>query len=259
MVTGDNKFFIINQKISKELKLAHNATKFVLTKFNMVHGMRLEHYDFEKAREDNVRCLLVNTNNIRSNGSLYRYIASYPEEKRKNNKTFKTRAIWHKPDDGRIPDAFFPYMHHTGPRIVLNDVGVNCTNNIHRLYFKDGYDNIQKQLLCISMLTSFSQLSAELSGRSYGSGVLKHEPSEAKNIALIMPQRYRPHDVEETFRRIDSFLRKGLYDEARSAANSFVLEEATKKYGKEIIGAFEKELVRMRARRYSTIKDKIQA
>ncbi|MFA6055085.1 MAG: N-6 DNA methylase [Thermodesulfovibrionales bacterium] len=259
MVTGDNRFFVINKNISKELKLSDGATKFVLAKFNMVHGIKLEQCDFKKARDNNMRCLLVNTDKMRRNSPLYRYITNYPEEKRKHNRTFEKRDIWCKPDDGRIPDAFFPYMHHTGPRIVLNDAGANCTNNIHRLYFKSGYDSIQRKLVCISMLTSFSQLSAELAGRSYGSGVLKHEPSEARNIAFVMPQSYRARDVEESFERIDNFCRMGFCNKARSLANAFILKEVIKKYGEDIIEGFEEELANLRTRRYSTETDKAQA
>ena len=41
-----------------------------------------------------------------------------------------------------------------------------------------------RRAMCLSLHSSYSQLSAEFEGRQYGSGVLKLEPSEAKRVAF---------------------------------------------------------------------------
>ena len=72
------------------------------------------------------------------------------------------------------------------------------------------------------MLTTFSQLSAEIEGRTYGAGVLKHEPSEATNIRMIMPTNTAFEDINHTATAIDRLLRRREFDEAQHKADTLI-------------------------------------
>src|SRR5258708_27180660 len=87
-----------------------------------------------------------------------------------------------------MPDATLTYMNHHGPRIVLLDRSTTCTNTLHRLWF-DPKSTVMPELIALSFLTSFSQLSAEREGRFYGGGNLKIQPKRAPRLKFVIPQK----------------------------------------------------------------------
>ncbi len=150
------------------------------------------------------------------------YLATYPEDKKASCSTFKKRAVWCQTDDGSVPDAFFPVMQHNGPRLLLNSARVNCTNSVHRGYFKTAKSETEKRLVSLTTLSTFSQLSAEIVGRSYGSGALKHEPREAEKIGILLPPVHH-RKVLSAYQKADKCLRNGNFAEASQIADNLIL------------------------------------
>lgn len=250
IVTGANKFFVINKATAENDQLEDTYLKPILAKFNLTKGTFLKPRDFTKATQNNVRCLLVDTSAVNNiSGSLKKYLNTFPIEQRNNNRTFEKRGIWHRPNDGKTPGAFFPYMNHDGPRLLLNKARVTSTNTIHRVFFKKGVSMYHKKLAAISILSTYSQLSAEIEGRSYGSGVLKHEPSEAKNISILMPQGVSPSLINSTFQKIDKLLRQNKIEDARSVADGLVLGRFIELHGDNVIVVLRAALEDARLRR----------
>jgi adenine-specific DNA methylase len=256
IVTGANKFFIINQVTARLWHLPEHSLKLILSRFNIAGGISLKTSDLKSLAKENFRCLLVDTSEMKEGDMpLKIYLWSFPEDIRCNNVTFnKKRTVWHQPDDGRVPDAFFPYMHHYGPRLVINQAKVTSTNTIHRVFFKKECSKIKALAASISLLSTYSQLSAEIEGRTYGSGALKHEPSEAKRIRLIMPRNLNARVVNETYKRIDKLLRNNNHKEARLIADAFVLGALVNRRGDKILKTMDKALRDARARRYDSSK-----
>lgn len=255
IVTGANDFFVINKERADANDLERGDLKYILPKFRLAPGLSLTEADFDAAYDDNERCLLADGSvNGEAGKRLAAYFDTFDSEKKKANATFKKRGDWRQPDDAFKPDAFFPYMHQNGPRLVLNDAGVNSTNTIHRIYFEnDLLDEVdsttQRKVLTISMLSTYSQLSAEMEGRAYGSGVLKHEPSEARRIKLIIPQQYSDDEVDRTFGLIDKLLRKDRVAEAEDEANAFVLRCFSSSVMLSVVQRLKTALNRARDRR----------
>ena len=213
----------------------------------MAPGAVLRTSDLVEARRGGRKLLLVDTDHPDiedDDSSIWRYLGTFGEAKRDSNKTFKKRKLWHRPDDGRTPDAFFPYMYQHGPRIILNEARTTSTNTIHRVYFKGEMSSegvgselpfplapsgktisaeTWRRTCAVSILSTFSQLSGELQGRSYGAGVLKHEPSEARRIRLVLPDFNSLEDPDRVFDKADTALRDGAPDAAREVADEFVL------------------------------------
>lgn len=252
IVTGDNKYFVINKEDIKKHRLASSCLRFILAKFGMSSGLSFKNDDITKLSKDNARCMLLDTSRMRKTSrALLDYLSTYPEEKKLTNRTFKKRSLWHRPDYGSLPDAFFPYMHHYGPRLVLNDAKVTSTNTIHRVYFKS-IPEYKKKLAAISMLTTFSQVSAEIEGRCYGSGVLKHEPSEVKQILMMMPDDIGAKEVNRIYAQIDQLLRANKLDEARIMADQFILNKPIEQYGPKLLNVLNNALLDLRAKRHKT-------
>ncbi|MBI1921148.1 MAG: N-6 DNA methylase [Geobacter sp.] len=251
IVTGDNKFFVINQSAAVKNALETDSVRCILPKYNIVSGLSLLESDLTKAREQDVKCLLVNTAKSNEDSkAIIDYLTTYPDNKKINNKTFAKRQIWHRPDDGRIPDAFLSYMHHYGPRLALNDAQITCTNTIHRVFFKEELPLQRRKLIAISLLTTFSQLSAEFEGRSYGSGVLKHEPSEAKKIAIRLPHDLSDSTIDASFRQIDELLRISDLDGARRKADLLIFKPIMKEKFRDLIETLGNALTDARRRRH---------
>ena len=220
IVTGANRLFVLNEHTALQNGFPVEALIPVLAKFTAARSLQLLPTDFVAAMDSAIPCLLVDGAKAATCKVVRSYFASIPKRLRETNVTFNKRPDWRCPDDDRIPDAFFPYMHHTGPRIILNRCGVNATNTIHRVYFNSNVSSSQRKLIAVSVLSSFSQLSAEIEGRSYGAGVLKHEPREARQICVILPERMSEEAIASLFKRVDSLLRGGRTSEATALVDS---------------------------------------
>lgn len=222
IVTGDNKFFVLNKAMANKNKLSPAMLKPIVTKYKMISGLALTNDDLDREIVKGAKCLLVDTTAMRKNSStLIKYLETYPADRFSSNKTFAKRKIWHRPNDGNTPDAFMSYMQHNGPRIAFNTALTTCTNTIHRIYFK----NISKQkqkMAAISFLSTLTQISAEIEGRSYGSGVLKQEPSEAKKLKIYLPTEFSISDVNRLYAKVDSLLRAGNPEAARLEADKAI-------------------------------------
>ncbi|RZK61264.1 MAG: hypothetical protein EOO85_33650, partial [Pedobacter sp.] len=160
----------------------------ILSKFAHCRGIQLTTDDLHTLRAEGKRCLLVNTLRTKEiSGALSSYLDSFPVENRTHNKTFQKRSIWHQPDNGVRPHAFFSCMQANGPVLVLNTAEATCTNTVYQVNFINDLSLPRQKAIAVSLQSTFSQFSAEVEGRSYGSGALKMEPSEAKKIALLLP------------------------------------------------------------------------
>jgi len=106
------------------------------------------------------------------------------------------------------------------------------------------------------MVSTFSQLSAEIEGRTYGSGVLKHELREAGRIQLILPQTASDHDIGQALREIDRLLRDGKNMPAQIAADRFIAKRFPLLLTKERLVEMREDLRYLRARRQKRNENK---
>ena len=93
------------------------------------------------------------------------------------------------------------------------------------MYFKPNVDEATRWLIVISVLTNYSQLSAELVGRRYGSGVLKNEPREAEKISLLLP-KISKSVLRAEFEKIDKLVRQRKLIEAAARADELIYKGA---------------------------------
>lgn len=224
MVTGDNETFVLSDKEVSELKLDTEVIRPVIGRFSQLKGLIHTPPRHAQAVKNGHKCLLVCPENLQEKPSPVRdYLATVGRKKRKTNRTFAKRVNWFYPDDGRYPDGFLSYMLDKGPRLVINTSKINCTNSIHRVFFTKKMSYSKKKAVAASLLSSYSQLSSELVGRSYGSGVLKLEPTAAKNISIFTSERVLEGLSNETA-KIDSLLVRGNFAEAQQVVDKVICE-----------------------------------
>ncbi len=248
-VTGANRFFIMSPSRAAKHELGERYLKPILAKFAHIQGAQIGEKDIKSWHSQDKPYLLFHQPDQRLSQAADEYIASYPENERLNNSTFRRRNDWLRADDGRIPDAFLSYMMHDGPRMVLNGAAINATNSIHRVFFHPEVTQPKRKLVVISLCSTFSQLSAEHVGRSYGSGVLKIEPSEANKMSLIHPTNKTNKQINEAFAQIDECYRHGNPRKAQQIADKFLFASMTAADYEHHISAMTAELETARNRR----------
>ncbi|HRJ55786.1 MAG TPA: N-6 DNA methylase [Anaerolineales bacterium] len=233
IVSGANDFFIMNKNEWKKHRFPNTYETLILTRFKDTNGLEFTSKDMKAKLEAGSKNILFDTSRSKQiSKSAKRFLDQFPAE-RLQATTFQRRGVdaWHRFNDNKVPDAYLPYMNNEGPRFVINKARATSTNSVHRLFYFNkqkipgGKELILKQT-AISLLSTFSQLSAELEGRVYGAGVLKHEPSEAKKIKLIMKKKITHQDVveiNEVYKQIDKKLREHKIEEARDLADNFSL------------------------------------
>jgi hypothetical protein len=248
IVTGNNAFFVINESTRKQYKINTCYIRNILPRIKQAKGLNYSKEDHNLAIKSNFPCHLIHTKKVRKNSPLIQYLNLLSKEDISNNKTFCKRTHWFAPDDSLNSDAFLSVMNHYGPKMVLNDANVTCTNTIYRAYFFDkNLSYFDKKLIAISLLTTFSQLSAEFTGRRYGSGVLKHEPSEMRKIKLLLPTDIDQTLIDEYFSKIDAALRNDEHKSATLLADELILSKLTS--SEKLILQEELNSIRLRRQR----------
>jgi len=109
------------------------------------------------------------------------------------------RACWWRPRMGEPPDAFLGYLSDRLPRVALNPSRLLCTNNVHRMSFRD-----RGAARVAAFYNPATLLSVELFGRELGDSALKVEPGDAARLRVVRDPAPRP-----PLAAIDRALRSG--------------------------------------------------
>ena len=223
LVTGNNGFFLQSEADWLGVGISSRDLMQILPRFQYAQGLELCHGDAEELAAKGARSYLLSVSDIDQVPNEIRdYLKTYPIEELLRCSTFKKRSLWTQTADGAVPDAFFPVMQHNGPRLVLNVARLNCTNSVHRGYFNLEVSETSRKLIALVTLSTFSQISAEINGRSYGSGALKHEPREAEGVGILLPHIHHLK-VNSVYRKADLLLRGGNFDEASQIVDLLIL------------------------------------
>ena len=254
MVTGFNNFFILNKQEVMQYRLGEENLRPVVSRFSHLKGIKHNVMRHNKNVKDHKNAFLLHVdreNLVEKNTAVRSYLAKVRKQERLKNRTFKKRKYWYQPDDGIYPDAFLSYMVHESPKMVLNQGKINCTNSIHRVFFKEKPSFKRKIAFCISLLSTFSQLSAELEGRSYGSGVLKIEPTAGKNIQIFIDE-YIVDDLFDISKTIDSLMINDRFNNAVDLVDNVLIKRNVISSSELVL--LKKALLRLRADRYKGVK-----
>lgn len=221
-VTGCNAFFTISESQRKNLGISSDFVKPVITRGKQLKGLKFSAKDYESIRDANKPCHLLA---IESSARLTRPLAMYVRKGIRNHVSerlkCRIRDPWYSLVDLWKPDAFLNYMTSSFPHVTLNDTEAICTNSVHRVRFNDRVDEDVARCIALASTCSLTQLSVELVGRSYGGGVLKLEPSEARSMILCVPDS--SNTISKAFGQIDRELRRGNRETAIAIADNLVL------------------------------------
>ena len=114
----------------------------------------------------------------------------------------RVRRCWFDVLSGNVSPGLISSLIHRFPLLVLNQAGVLCTDTLFRVYFRPG---VVPELLVAAFFNSLTLAWTEMTGRSYGGGILELMPGEAESLRLPYSAGLKSDlDVE----KVDDLLRR---------------------------------------------------
>jgi hypothetical protein len=184
-VTGANGFFLLSDAERVEREIPDRVLVPCISKAVHVGGARLAGTEWNALRSSGQKVWLLRLERGReAPASLRPYLEE--GERRGLSERFKCRIRdpWYAVPVVAPPMAFLTYMSNEFPRLVLNRIGARSTNTVHGVYPLARLSAREQAGFVVAFYNSITMLSAELSGRSYGGGVLKLEPTEAEAVVI---------------------------------------------------------------------------
>lgn len=255
LVTGDAKYFTFNKEKISQYGLSpkrHFLPLMRSLKENL--GVDFTSNDF-KAHVASGReyYLLKYEDGMLSDERYLDYLNTYDLSKIDSNQTFMKRENWCEVDDGLVSDLFLAYMSISYPRAVINDAQASCINSTHRGFFKNNFPNYFKKLICLSLLTGFTRVFAEMEAKVYGNKMLKMEPGFYTKLKILIPDNVVAREVNSCFSQVNQMLRKGESDEASKLASQFIYSRCFSSSEEKIYEEnFEKIRLKLQERRKSS-------
>ncbi|WP_277922998.1 N-6 DNA methylase [Sphingomonas sp. CARO-RG-8B-R24-01] len=220
-VTGSNKVFLMSEAERIEAGIALDDVTLIATRARHVRSLEVSEDDLRNLGRDGERTWLLTPRDItRTQVGVRRRLALIPPDKRRSVLWLNKRSPWWKVDHGPGCDAIFTYMNDVGPRIVIGATKLRCTNTLHQVRFLQDLTVDERQIVALSMVSSFGQLAAERFGRSYGGGLLKFELADARRFPILLRNGVRSGDA---FAQADRAIRAGDMDVARRIADALLL------------------------------------
>lgn len=228
VVTGKNAYFLLTEAKARWYEIEPGFLTAAAPKPKLMPGARFSLQEWEQLRDQSVPCYLLNCQlplSMAAEHRVWNYIEEGIEKGVHKGYKCRNREPWYSVPGVRVPPVFLTYMAHEIPRLIVNEAQVVNHNLIHGLYFHDGREMSPEELAIrvASFYTTFTMLSVELVGRSYGGGVLKLETKESERIRLIEPSGPTRRRLIEAFPLIDEYLRRRAFDDALAIGDEILL------------------------------------
>ncbi|WP_431049502.1 HsdM family class I SAM-dependent methyltransferase [Roseateles sp. L2-2] len=183
-VTGHNDFFTLTQADVEQWKLPPSElVRISPPGARHLRGLSYSAHDWRAMAAAGERCFLFAPGTELSRAAR-RYIAHGEALGVPTGYKCRVRDPWWTVPMVAKPDLLMPYMNHERPRLVRNGAGVQVLNSLYGVKLKASRKKLGQELLPLAMLNSLTLLGAEIVGRAYGGGLLKHEPKEASRLPL---------------------------------------------------------------------------
>lgn len=207
IVTGYNSFFILNQQQVEACKLGP-YTEPIVSRSAQLKGLQFSHSDWLSNARDQLPTFFFNpSNDVLNDDSVQHYLRQGKESDVPLGYKCRNRPFWYRVPSLWSPQAFFLRQIHGYPKIIINTTSATSTDTIHRVRFIPN-TIMTPTMISSALLNSLTFASAEITGRSYGGGVLTFEPTEAEKLLLPICSSFDPD-----FERVDRLLREGKIDE----------------------------------------------
>ncbi|MEY7999136.1 N-6 DNA methylase [Clostridium sp. Mt-5] len=207
ITTGNNNYFSVNKDIVNKYNLS-NVTLPLIGRSSHAHGIYFTKEDWQYNVNEDKKAFLINfPSDIRYDDypELHKkYIKKGEEEKINKGYKCSIRDRWYIVPSVWIPDAFILRRNDTFPKFVLNNINAVSTDTMHRIKFNEG---INQDKVLLAYYNSITFAFTEISGRSYGGGVLEILPGEVGKVIIPNLENYNDNLTHRYLELIDSNIR----------------------------------------------------
>lgn len=183
VVTGQNDFFVLTQEDVKQHGLEPYIDRIV-SRSGQLQGAIFSSQDWKNNFKKQARTALFNPPNLPLEElpqEVQQYIKSGEKAQLHVGYKCRIRKRWYVVPSVWIPQAFMLRQVHGYPKIILNKAKATCTDTVHRANF---LNDAKGPIVAAAFLNSLTFAFAEVTGRSYGGGVMTFEPSEAERLPI---------------------------------------------------------------------------
>jgi adenine-specific DNA methylase len=223
-VTGANGFFHLSPEDAQRLNIPKRFLRAAVRRGRALAGLRFTKGDWQAAsRVGDAGYLLSIPGGSELPISVQKYLDQGKFEHVPDAYKCRVRSPWYSVPHVYEPDAFLTYMSGITPLFVTNDARVVAPNSLH-VVRRHPQTTIATDSIAALWHTSLTRLSVEIEGHALGGGMLKLEPTEAENCILPSP-KLKNGRLKELAHDLDTLVRAGKGDTARSHANRVILQE----------------------------------
>ena len=177
-VTGNNGYFALSKARAAKLRLpAEELLPISPPGGRHLLGLELGPADWERLAQAGAATWLFAPGETPS-AAARRYIAQGQRAGVAAAYKCRVRNPWWRVPLVDRPELLCTYMSHRHPRLLANRAGALILNSVYGIRLAEAHRALGMRLLPLAALNSLSLLGAEIGGRTYGGGLLKHEPRE---------------------------------------------------------------------------------
>lgn len=189
MVTGANKFFLVDDATVKK----HKLKKWSHPMFGRSQHCPGILYDEKQHQENSEQGLPSNflwfdVDDITELPQhVLKYIQIGEEDNLHTRYKCRIRSPWFKVPSVYTTSIGMLKRAHNMPRLIYNEMEAYTTDTAYRITT----NTVDTKKLVYCFINSFTALSSELEGRHYGGGVLELVPSEIERLYIPIPSKTR--------------------------------------------------------------------
>ena len=185
IVTGLNKFFVLTEQQVNE-RILRSYSQPIVGRSTHLQGAIFSRDDWEGSVRKQAAAFLLTPPNLPFDDlpdAMKKYVLEGEEQGVNKGYKCRIRKQWYIVPSVWTPDAFMLRQIHNYPKLILNSADATCTDTIHRVRIRGKGD---ARVISAAFLNSLTFAFVEITGRSYGGGVLELEPNEAEQLPIPM-------------------------------------------------------------------------
>jgi adenine-specific DNA-methyltransferase len=239
IVTGDNGFFILRASEAEQFPQQHLVP--IITSARDLRGIRFGADDFRDVVAEDRPAYLLNLRDPREMLAPAErdYLDKGVRQKVPQRYKCSIREPWYAVPHIWEPDAILLRQSGDMPRLVHMAKKCAASDTIHRVTW---LQPSRGRRHAVSFMNTWTLLASELTGRSYGGGVLELMPGEANHLPLPEPSE----ELEGIFERVDEMVRARDSFAAVEAIDEIVLPKNMSKKDRLSLHSILEKLIQRR-------------
>ena len=219
VVSGQNKFFVMDKKSVEERDL-QSKVQPIVGRAEQLSGITFSDKDFEEVSNAGKKVYLFTPDNVdfaELSEAEKKYIQLGEKEEYHKGYKCRIRNRWYIVPQSWKPNAFMLRQINRVPKIVVNYTSSTNTDTLHKIGFLDG---VNGNHVAAAFINSFTFAQCEITGRSYGGGVMTFEPGEVRKLRIPMTNAEK---LDIAY--LDKCMRENKIEEALSYSDDILLKQ----------------------------------